>query len=238
MRWHKDITRGPRARACIAWLLAQYIRLVRATTRWQVRGGDGPHAYVRAGRPVIVVLWHQRLMMLPWAWQAVARGHPFHVLISTHRDGELLARVFSHLGTDTIRGSSSRGGASAFQQILACLARGEAVGVTPDGPRGPRMRLGGGVVHAARRSGAVIVPVTFATSSRLVLRSWDRFVVAHPFSRGIVAWGEPMEVAADTDDQGLEVKRRELETALTELTHGCDREVGATPIEPAPRTDS
>lgn len=233
-RWYKAVIQGPRGQAVLARLLAGYVRLAAATTCWREEGPQWLQEHVRAGRPVIVVLWHQRLMMLPRAWRGVTREHPCHVLISTHRDGELLARTFTRLGLGLIRGSSSRGGAGAFQQLLEHLHAGASVAITPDGPRGPRLHVAGGVLHAARKTGVPIVPVTFACSSRAVLRSWDRFVIACPFARGIIAWGEPFHVAPDLDEAGFEARRGELERTLTALTQDADRRLGKRVIEPAP----
>ena len=132
-----------------------------------------------------------------------------------------------------VRGSSTRGGVAALRESLRLLKGGGYVAISPDGPRGPRMRVQPGIIGLARLSGVPIVPLTFAVSRRKVARSWDRFVIALPFGRGVFAWGPPLHVSADAGDAAMEDARRTLEERLNALTAEADRMVGAEPIEPA-----
>lgn len=219
-----------RVRAVVAEIAAAYIRLVRTTGRWTIEGAETPERLVAAGRPFIVAFWHGRLLMLPCAW---TYAQPMHMVISQHRDGLLISRTIRAFGLATIAGSTSRGGTQVLRSILRALKEGAYVGVTPDGPRGPRMRVGGGVVQAARLAGVPILPLTYAASRRKVMTSWDRFVVALPFARGIIRWSEPIEVPADADAAALEAIRRTLEDRLNAEARALDERVGARPIEPA-----
>ena len=208
---------------------ALYIRLCFALGRWQVVNGHIPQRLWDEGRPFILSFWHGRLLMMPYCWR---KGVPIHTLISQHRDGRILARMVSHFGIRTIEGSSSRGGSTALRAILAALQAGESIGITPDGPRGPRMRASSGIISIARLSGAPILPVSFAVTRRKVLGSWDRFVVAWPFARGVFIWGEPVTVDKDADETAQEAARRELERRLNEVTAQADRMCGHEEIKP------
>ena len=117
--------------------------------------------------------------------------------------------------------------------MLKIIQSGENVAITPDGPRGPRMRAQAGIVLLARLSGAPIVPATYAVSRRKLASSWDRFVIALPFSRGVYLWGAPIYVARDADEEALENARLELENSLNDLTEAADRRVGVVPVTPA-----
>ena len=174
----------------------------------------------RAGRPVIYAVWHGRILMLPYYY---GRRH-VHALTSRSRDGETLSRFVQGFGVRVVRGSSSRGGARAVL-ALARLVReqGVEVLVVPDGPRGPRHVAQPGAVLLAKMTGAPIVPVAFAATPSTVLRSWDAFLVPHPFARAIVLFGRPIPVSPDADRDTVELKRLELETALKELTAAADR---------------
>jgi len=226
----KRITRGDGVQAALGWLFACYIRFVHATGRWTETGGEVPRRFWAEGRPYIGCFWHGRMMLMPYC-----RGpeREFQMLISRHRDGRLIARTIGHFGIGTIDGSSSRGGAQALRAMVRAIKSGQPVGVTPDGPRGPRMRVGPGLIAAARLSGAPILPVSYAVSRRRVLGSWDRFIVALPFSRGTFRWGTPIIVAADADAAAMEAARQAVEEQLNRLSAEADRDCGVPPIAPA-----
>ena len=119
---------------------------------------------------------------------------------------------------------------------MRALNAGQNVGFTPDGPRGPAMRASAGIIAAARLTGAPILPLSYATTNRLVLGSWDRFHVALPFSRGVFIWGEPIRVAGDADAAAQETARLVLEERMNAITAEADRHCGRAPVAPAPLT--
>ena len=210
-------------RHAACWAIHCYIRLVYATNRWSVEGGEQPRRLTREGRTFIVAFWHGRLLMMPLAWHRLTG---FHMLISSHPDGRIIAGAMTHFGIDTIAGSTRRGGSAAFRTMLKRLKEGDCVGITPDGPRGPAMQASNGVVNVARRARVPIVPLAYATSRRRVLATWDRFHLALPFGRGVFLWGEPIEIAADLDDAGLEQVRQLVETRMNDMIYEAERRVG------------
>lgn len=217
-------------RRIFSWLASLYIRLIYHTGAWQVVGGDIPERFWSEGRPFILAFWHGRILMMPCCWD---HEKTIYILISQHRDGQLSAGAVGHFGIKTVAGSSTRGGAQAFRTLVKALKNGDYVGIAPDGPRGPRMRAQSGIILLARLSGAPIVPATYAVSRRKLASSWDRFVIALPFSRGIYLWGVPIHVARDADDEALEMARLELEDSLNALTETADRRIGVEPVRPA-----
>ena len=225
----KRISRIDGVRRTLCWIAANYIRCVHATSRWHHEGTRYPEALWDQKKPFIVAFWHGRLLMMPYMWRPCV---PINVLISHHADGEFLAQTMRHFSIATVRGSSKKGGTAAMRELVRLLARGDCIGVTPDGPRGPRMRASEGVVALARLSGVPIVPVTVATTQCRVLGSWDRFLLALPFGRGTYLWGEPIHVASDARGETLEAARKQIETALNELTVDADRRAHLDPIRP------
>lgn len=217
-------------RRITCWLISLYIRFARITSRWRVLGREIPEGFWSREEPFILALWHGRLMMMPYSWR---RKKPIDFLISFHRDGDMVARTIGHFGLGSIRGSSKKGGASALKSMVRALRQGTWIGIAPDGPTGPRMRASEGIVSVARLSGVPILPATCAASRRIVLGSWDRFLIPLPFSRGIFSWGEPIRVPRDADDNTIRETVQQLEDALNTLTDEADRAVGQQTIEPA-----
>ncbi|HET6522377.1 MAG TPA: lysophospholipid acyltransferase family protein [Geminicoccaceae bacterium] len=236
----KRLLQRPRVRAVLARLAAGYLRLLHRTGRWRAEGDPEATALIRDGVPSIGAFWHGRLVMAPWVWRAMLveagrdPGTKGHVLASAHGDARLIAEAIERLGHGSVAGSSRRGGAGALLELRRILAEGGFVCLTPDGPLGPRMRAQPGVVQLARVTGAPVIPMAFAASNQRLLGSWDRLALPLPFARGVLAWGAPLRVPADADDEALERARRLLEDRLTALTAAADRSLGHAPVEPAP----
>src|SRR5207249_1270807 len=161
----------------------------------------------------IFAVWHARVLPLAWTH----RGRGIVVLVSRHRDGQLIARIIERLGFATSRGSSTRGGEEGVMDMLRQAEGGRLIGITPDGPRGPAESLKPGLVYLASRSGLPIVPIATASRRCWRLRSWDRFRVPRPFTRVLVAYGEPIPVPPGIEGETLEAWRARVESALAAL---------------------
>jgi lysophospholipid acyltransferase (LPLAT)-like uncharacterized protein len=228
----KRLLDSPLGQGLLAWLAASYIRLVWATSRWHWVGREQIQERIDRRLPTLCCFWHGRILMMPKAW--IGEG-PFHMLISGHRDGRLIARVIRHFDLSTVVGSSSRGALGAMRGLAQKLRDGAWAAITPDGPRGPRMRAQAGVVAIARLGGAPILPVAYSTTRAIELRSWDRMLVPLPFGRGVFVLGAPIEIPADADPQTLEALRRQVEDALVACTRRADEICGRVTPDPADR---
>lgn len=229
MRLVKQLVRSDLCRRVTCWFVQLYIRLVYATGSWQVEGAGAARRLRAAGRPFILAFWHGRLLMIPMAWQRLA---PMHMLISGHPDGRIIADAVRYFDVDSIAGSSNQGGSGALRAMVRHLRAGDCVGITPDGPNGPAMRASAGIVAAARLARVPILPITYATSARRILGTWDRFHLPYPFTAGIFLWGEPIEVPADLEDSGIEAWRALVEERMNALTAEADRRVGRPAVAP------
>jgi len=186
------------------------------------------------GPPRIYVFWHEYIT-LPLAM----RGHcHLAMLLSQHRDADILARVGYHLGFDCVRGSTFRGGARAIWAMTERCRR-QHLAITPDGPRGPRRKFAQGPVYLASRLGLPLVVMGFGFDRPWRVRSWDRFAVPKPFSRARAVIGPPMHLPADLDRAGLEQSRQRVERLLNCLTTEAEawaaagtRKAGEMPIWP------
>jgi hypothetical protein len=181
--------RGELGRALLGLALGLVARLWLATLRVHVVAHPALEA-VR-DRPWVLAFWHGT----QWPLLAWRRRRPTVVLVSLSGDGAMQARALAVQGLRVVRGSSSRGGARGLAQIVRAMKR-EALDAAfaVDGPRGPAGIVKGGLLVAARATGAVVVPLTGSMRRGLVLRrSWDRFAVAWPFTRVEVVLGAPID---------------------------------------------
>lgn len=215
--------------------MAGYIGLVHRTGRWELRCDPATARLIRARRPLIGAFWHGRMLMMAAAWHALlaelgmSQALQPHVVSSDHRDGRLMARATRRFGLATVFGSTRQGRVSLLRAARRVIEQGQIAVFTPDGPRGPRMRAKPGVVRLAMATQVPIVPVTFAASNQRLLGSWDRFALALPFARGVLAFGAPLELERGGDP---EAARQLLEQRLNQLTREADTALGLTPIEP------
>jgi len=206
------------------------VRLVYATNRWRrVRYGVFDRL-LAAERRVVVCFRHGRLMMMPFARYG---PRPYHVMISAHHDGQFIARTVARFGIGAIAGSSSRQPAKTLRKAARLCRDGSFLCITPDRPRGPRMRAAPGAIMAAELAGAVLLPVGYATSQRWAIGSWDRFLIPFAFGRGVFVAGDAIEVPRRLDENGGESLRQRLEDALNAVTAEADRPTGHHPVEPA-----
>ncbi len=228
----KRFTKSAFAMRLAACMIAAYIRLVQATSRWTLAGFENFEAAAGEGRGVILAFWHGRLLMAPAVRSKT--GKRVFMLISAHRDGEIIANGVKSFGVEFIRGSAAnsakpgkeKGGAAAIAQMTAALDEGAIVGFTPDGPRGPGEKVKLGVIRLAQLSGAPIVPAAYATSRGWRLGTWDRFLLAAPFSKGYYVAGPPIQAPANAGPEARERLRKEVENALHVVTKKADALAG------------
>ena len=218
----KRLLARPSVQTAIAIVLAAYLRLVWRTSRVTL---DPPTLGrdIAAASPVIYAMWHGEHLLVP---AAIPKGQRVGVLISTHRDGELNAKVASRFGIALVRGSGAhdprrtgeKRGAVALREMVRAVKAGLSMGLTADVPKVAKV-AGLGIVTLARLSGRPVVPVAVAASRRrLVERSWDQTKIPLPFGHVVVAVGEPIRVAGDADAEALEAARRAVQSGLDATT--------------------
>ena len=200
------LTRVQRVAAAVGPVL---LRVLYSTWRVHEINDAGWRALRAQHRSFIFSLWHGQL--LPLVVQHRSQG--IKILISEHRDGELIAQIAAGLGLHAIRGSTTRGAARALLAMCDALASGNEIAVTPDGPRGPARSFASGAVIAAHRAGAPIVAIGVSASHAWRLRSWDAFLIPKPFARVTIAYSDPMYVDA-VDSRAAATQTALFEAAL------------------------
>ena len=166
----------------------------------------------------IYAFWHENLLMPAYHYSRP----DIWVLISQHADGELISEACRRLGFRTVRGSTTRGGAAAVRELLDVSSRGH-LGVTPDGPRGPRRRVQPGLVYVAAKTGLPIVPAGFAYDRPWRARSWDRFAMPRPWSLATCVTDDRIVVPPDASRAELEDHRRGVEEMMLRVTDVAER---------------
>lgn len=203
--------------AVVRLVAPAFIDQLARSWRFRVRNQHHWRRLVDARRPFVFLLWHEALLPLLWRH----RSQQVAILVSEAREGQYLADYAQRLGYDLVPGSSTRGGARALLAAIRALNDGSTLAITPDGPRGPRRDIKPGVVHAAQRAGAMILPLHAAAPSAWRLRSWDRMLVPKPFAEIEVGYGEPFAVAPGM--AGLEAGRTQCARALAGIERELER---------------
>ncbi len=224
-------------------LIGGYMLLVGVTTRWTMINREAAEPFWRPdGGKVIGCSWHGRFSLIHKMW-SFGRGVPkAKMLISQSREGGIVAHTALTVGAEVIRGSAGKpgkqlkGGVEAMRHMARHLEAGGTIAMTPDGPRGPRMRAKRGPIHLAKIAGAPLLALAWSTKNRIVFNdSWDKFVLPLPFGAGVRIWGNPIAPpSADASDDEVEAVRLALEIEMNRIAAEADRLAGVPVIEPAP----
>ncbi len=229
----------------VAALVAGLMSLVKHTTRWEVCGRERIEPVWASGDGVVGCVWHARILetIAGWSLTHAPKKQPPAILISRSREGDLVAKITAMHSVSVIRGSSrnpkrsgegaQKGGMAAFREMTRHVKNGGCMAITPDGPRGPRMRMTLGALKLAQATGAPLIGFSWSTRWKIVFRSWDRFVLPLPFSRGVLIYVEPMHVPREANPDDLELLRAEFERRLNAATQEADLACGGPLIEPA-----
>ena len=172
------------------WLLF----LLYNTNKWNIEGEEKYIKLIEQGQSVIISIWHGRV--LTFVKQLAYKK--YYAVAGTHNDAEIIARICINMGWKVIRGSSSDKGREAYEAILDALNEpGSLVAMTPDGPKGPAKIPKAGIVKAAQRTGAIIIPAAAHSTKRWGFTNWDTFYVAKPFGRIEMIYGKPISFSKD-----------------------------------------
>lgn len=218
----------------ITLIIAGYMFLVFKTSKKKYINFDIATKEIIEKKPIICLFWHNRLMMIPFIAKKINQDFPdykFMTLASKHGDGRIVGRVMEVFGFKSILGStksgrkSSRGiGIDAIKQIFFGLKEGNAIGITPDGPRGPNQKINGDVVNIARISGAKILTISYATKNYIQLNSWDKFKIPLPFSKLVfICDNRFYDIDKNSTKEQLEVTKNEVEESLNKVQDEADQ---------------
>ncbi len=218
-------------------LASVYLKIVIRTGAWRYDVHPEADLRMKDQLPSIFLFWHGRLFMMPVAKPRALR---VEMLMSINKIGVLTQALVKDFNIGSVRGSArnpkkpekNKGGVRALIMMIKVLRSGVSVGFTPDGPRGPRMRMTDGAIISAKLSGSPLIPVTFGVKRAFIINSWDRFTVPFPFTKGVIKIGKPIFVEPDAQEEELEKIRVMTENLMNEMTKDADDEIGAKRVFP------
>lgn len=214
----------------LGFLISSILRVVFFTSRKTYLGLQHLQERMAQDKSFILVSWHNRNVLACFGYLAHRPKHRrFFPLSSASKDGSIAVATMRWLGVICIRGSSSRGGTHALRAMLKEARAGHDLGITPDGPRGPRYQVQAGVITTAKLTGAPIIPMAYQARRKKLLNSWDRMIIPYPFNHLVYVYGPPIHVPRDTPDEKLEDYRKQVEEAMMACVAESDRATGTWP---------
>ncbi len=143
--------------------------------------------------PLLFSAWHR----YSWIMLYYLRNRNYIALTSTSRDGEYMTRILKKFGWQTIRGSSTRGGARSLIKLYKKLLHGNSTALTPDGPTGPVYKVKPGIIYLQEKTDGYIVPLGLAVRGKKEINSWDKYVIPYPFTRAVLSMGKPLKFSPE-----------------------------------------
>ena len=174
-------------------LIAYYLKICFQTSSWNIKNEETILSLIKKKEKIIVCFWHSKLLMTVFCWKY---KNNFKMLISSHRDGKIISNAVSHFGIQTIVGSSRKNMISSLKEIIDELNQKQVIGITPDGPKGPREKIKDGLISLIKKTDAVIIPLSYSAKIKIRLRTWDKFLLIFPFNKFIAVWGTPFKYNA------------------------------------------
>ena len=192
-----------------------YVLTVYKTSKVNLKNRKKIENLLERKESFIYSFWHDQLLMCPLTWQS---NSSIKVLISKHRDGDIIAQLISNLGFEAIRGSThktnkikNKGGLLSARKMIKSLKNGISIGISPDGPKGPRHKVSEGILSISRLSKSVILPVGIGFKKKWVLNTWDKFIIPKPFNEITVVWGDPISaITNEKNNHQLKIKLERL----------------------------
>ena len=196
------------------------VRIISLSYRVRIMDAENERCSLEKFGSIVYASWHQRFFP---GITFFSKRRPITIMISQSRDGELMARVVAVFGWHPVRGSSTRGGPQALNQLKQLAAAGYKIGHIVDGPQGPFGVVKPGLLRIAQVAGRPIIPTLTSAQRPWVFNSWDRFMIPKPFSQVIIRFGEPIHIPPDLDNAEFEKMRQSVEDKLHTLYADTDR---------------
>lgn len=162
--------------------------------------------------------------MVPYTWDW--KTWQFTVLSFDHPAAKIMGDTLRTRGIHVLQLNRKGPNTGVLRRAVRAYRAGHCIGVTPDGPMGPHMVVKPGAVELAAICGAKIAPLTFSVKRRIVLKTWDRFVLPLPFNRGVFVMGPAQAVPRKMSPDELQAEMERLRAAMSRLDEEADAHFG------------
>ena len=155
----------------LAVLVALYILFFKLTSKFNYINLSDPQSFWKIDKPFILAFWHSQLMTISFTWKSSKK---INILASSHKDGRFGSIVGGYFKLENIPINKNKSDL-AIRKIYKKIKNKEYIGITPDGPRGPKESVSEGIIKIARATNTPIIPCGFWSSKNFSLKSWDSF---------------------------------------------------------------
>lgn len=199
MKIRKKIIKNFFIQNILVLLAILYIQFVKFTSKIRIENNNYPNKYWKDEKPFILAFWHSQLMMVSFSWSYKKK---INILASGHSDGRFGAKVGNFFKLNNIQTSNKNKNLS-LRPVFQLLKSRQYIGITPDGPRGPKEKVPEGIIKIAKSSNVPIIPLGYWSSRNFTLRSWDSFLITLPFSKCNFVWGEAVKIPKNLKDDEI-----------------------------------
>ena len=210
MSLKKRILRNSIIQNCLAFLAALFIYVVKITSKVKHQNLSIPKNFWLNNKPFILVFWHNQLMLISFCWKEKKK---LNIIASGHRDGRFGAIIGKLIYTNNIP-TYSNNKKNSVRPIFDILKTNNYIGITPDGPRGPKEKCSDGVIKIASKTRVPIIPVGYFSSKNFNLNSWDSFLISLPFSKLTFVWGKPIIIPEKLNESEIVEFQKILENKI------------------------
>ena len=189
-----------------------YIHTVKFTSYIQFENESIPKQFWNNDKPFILAFWHSQLMMIGFSWK---KNKNVNILASGHSDGRFGAIVGKYFNLNSIQ-TSKKNKSISLRSIFKLLNDNNYIGITPDGPRGPKEIVSEGIIKIAKSSKVPIIPIGFWSSKNFKLKSWDSFLITLPFSKCSFVWNKPLEIPYNIQENQIHHYQKLLQEKINQ----------------------
>ncbi len=212
MRIKKKILKNFFVQYILGFFTFLYIRIVNFTSSIQFENESIPKQFWNNDKPFILAFWHSQLMMIGFAWK---KKQNVNILASSHSDGRFGAIVGKYFNLNNIQ-TKEKNKSISLRYIFKLLNDNNYIGITPDGPRGPKEIVSEGIIKIAKSSKVPIIPIGFWSSKNFKLKSWDSFLITLPFSKCSFVWNKPLEIPYNIQENQIQHYQKLLQEKINQ----------------------